>query len=964
MRRGIASRLDHSVEPVVPLRANTIAPDVRTRVSLWLARVVLGVGAAVVAAVGMAPLVAPTVRQQFDPSTIVPDGGFAFVVTDFPKVTWLHRVRFDDGGNPSQSGLRLYEDSRLLGPPHTAHQAIRERGRGVFSHWAGSVWFSSSDGSDPRSNGRLYRVEAPAILRTRWFYAAVVGLAGMTLASMYLLYRSKRAQAIRWAGLYVWLSSRRGVWRTQPRIVLALAALCLASAGALAVAEIGAPTYTLSLSPASIQPELGVAHFAAIPFEGALYRLKSDSGANPSASTLQLFEDGNPLGPAHSMHGDVRAFGQGRFSHWGDVVRFSASDNSNPVVNGRRYTIRARRTLSNRFVVLGLAAFCAGTLLLATWLRVARADTWSRYRQRIRTLQQFICTPLAMKSATEGALVVAGAGLGMGGVVLGWIEGGGTQIGLELARFFPLSDALAYQSCGTSLAAWGSMGGFAELCARRVLYISMLASLFPAVGWSSQNVLIVQGLLSGLASTLFALQIARLMGAAAALAASAMLIVFVWEFTLSVFMTEVAGFVMGTLGLTLLLAFTTAQRALWLFAGMAFLSAGMMARVGAILVVPAALAWVGIAFWRDDRRWRYLAVGLAGATVGPLLQVVVVWLLGADPTNTGGNFSATLYGMSTGSRRWKEAYEHFRAVFETQSESDAYKVIYAAAIQNIVNHPGLFLQSLAAAVSEYWRVFFGIGALQPWQPILWTLFAGGLLRGIVFFRTSPPMALLAMMFFGEVATTPLVGDGGLRVLAASIAVRFAICAGGLHSLLRIGSRAFGPRELSSGLTGGQLVLRVTLGVGIAILVMMVLPGLRPSRYLGFNSVPPTGRCSGGLVEVVSRIGKEAITLAITGSDEELKSVYAGRVNHRRLTDDSRYRVSWYARELTQLQPPVTLVHALDRSTQRSSSIRLLAYEGILAETDQPRVLCVDPSHSVRVADGSYSVIREIKPLLP
>jgi hypothetical protein len=57
-------------------------------------------------------------------------------------------------------------------------------------------------------------------------------------------------------------------------------------------------------------------------------------------SQLQLFEDATPLGPPHAHHADIRAFGQGRFSHWGETLFLSSSDNSDPRANGRSYSIR------------------------------------------------------------------------------------------------------------------------------------------------------------------------------------------------------------------------------------------------------------------------------------------------------------------------------------------------------------------------------------------------------------------------------------------------------------------------------------------------------------------------------------------------------------------------------------------------------------------------------------------------
>jgi pectate lyase len=57
-------------------------------------------------------------------------------------------------------------------------------------------------------------------------------------------------------------------------------------------------------------------------------------------SRLTLFEDGRALPYPHSTHDDIRELGAGRYSHWGEVVFFSSSDNTDPSRNGRRYSAR------------------------------------------------------------------------------------------------------------------------------------------------------------------------------------------------------------------------------------------------------------------------------------------------------------------------------------------------------------------------------------------------------------------------------------------------------------------------------------------------------------------------------------------------------------------------------------------------------------------------------------------------
>lgn len=73
-----------------------------------------------------------------------------------------------------------------------------------------------------------------------------------------------------------------------------------------------------------------------------------DSSTSPNQSLLQMYEDGKPLNPPHSVHQDIRDIGLGRYSHrtglpWGEALRWSASDNTDPRTNGRTYTWDVRR---------------------------------------------------------------------------------------------------------------------------------------------------------------------------------------------------------------------------------------------------------------------------------------------------------------------------------------------------------------------------------------------------------------------------------------------------------------------------------------------------------------------------------------------------------------------------------------------------------------------------------------------
>lgn len=66
----------------------------------------------------------------------------------------------------------------------------------------------------------------------------------------------------------------------------------------------------------------------------------ADDEERPTYSNLRMLENGNQLSFAHAPHVTIQKAGVGRYKHWQDKLYFSTSDNSNPNINGHRYTIR------------------------------------------------------------------------------------------------------------------------------------------------------------------------------------------------------------------------------------------------------------------------------------------------------------------------------------------------------------------------------------------------------------------------------------------------------------------------------------------------------------------------------------------------------------------------------------------------------------------------------------------------
>ncbi len=165
------------------------------------------------------------------------------------------------GGGSAGNGsmVQLYEDTLALGPKGSNLADVRSLGRGHYLHLRYALYFSTSDNSDPRSNGRSYTWGVPSGVSCPVHICGEVDM--------------KQAK-----------------------------------------------------------PDSGLSYILPENFG-----FPGDSSGNGTRSSLQLYEGTQPLGPAHALHADIRQQGNGRYSHWGNTLHFSTSDNSDPRGNGRSY---------------------------------------------------------------------------------------------------------------------------------------------------------------------------------------------------------------------------------------------------------------------------------------------------------------------------------------------------------------------------------------------------------------------------------------------------------------------------------------------------------------------------------------------------------------------------------------------------------------------------------------------------
>lgn len=127
---------------------------------------------------------------------VQPESGHAFV------------ARLPSGAPDSSAGpvhAAVFEDGRPLAGD-AAHAVIRSDGGGRFSFWSGTLYFSASDNTDPRRNGRSYEVAWPSRL---WTSVELVGRLGawvtLPLAALGWLGVLLRRRLPSWRAVRPWL---------------------------------------------------------------------------------------------------------------------------------------------------------------------------------------------------------------------------------------------------------------------------------------------------------------------------------------------------------------------------------------------------------------------------------------------------------------------------------------------------------------------------------------------------------------------------------------------------------------------------------------------------------------------------------------------------------------------------------------------------------------------------------------
>ncbi len=631
-------------------------------------------------AVLLAQARSPLHQVVLEPASIRAEQGKAWLAPVPPLRSPWYRVWGPDVDRAPSGALLLLEDGVPLPGEGAEHAQIRELGAGRFSHWGNDIYFSTRDGSDPRTNGRVYTIQVEARLRARWLLAgALLALYAPIAAAAWLRRRAATTATI---GL------RRGVGA-----IAGVAAVSLA----LQLLSWGVPvarTHIFESGSLATPGELRVADLRRHSWAGLL---------SVDQQTLMVSAAGRPLSPA--LADDAAPADRFRVSSGVLVV---------PAAVDETVEVHADWRAAPALMVSTLAL-----LLLAMLWRSLLGRGDPRHSGSLFSL----LGPQPLGERWSLLFSLAGGLLGAGLLLNFWRVGASGHLGA--AALLPVSDALGYFRCALlaaepsarelaslppqSLAHYGIP---AEWCSRRTIWPMSLLTLLWSSGWRSGIALLMQAALIGATLGVAVRAAWRLFGPIAALALAAVGVLFAMQWAIGTFMTEVYGLAAGFAGAALLMRHAEQRDATALAVGLALMSLALAARAGALFVLPLLAVW-GYLTLRPPGRWvapqGAIVVALSLAA-GPLLQWLGALHYLGEAINTGGNFAASLYGLSTGSRDWSQAYRDFAPLFATRPEAEVFAHIQQKAIDNIRAQPGVLIESLRQAGTGFLR--------QPWVPCM------------------------------------------------------------------------------------------------------------------------------------------------------------------------------------------------------------------------------------------------------
>ncbi len=162
--------------------APSVNPRLRFARAVDMAIIVL-IAAALYLAAASARI--PRLEAPMEASQISAEEGHAFTFDPSLQTHWPYVVPSHPAFQLAPGDVQLIEDGRPLGSLEPAHDTIRQRGGGLFNFWQDTLWFSTSDNTDPRTNGRTYTVRVKARMARSAEVAEVLAIGILVVLILY-----------------------------------------------------------------------------------------------------------------------------------------------------------------------------------------------------------------------------------------------------------------------------------------------------------------------------------------------------------------------------------------------------------------------------------------------------------------------------------------------------------------------------------------------------------------------------------------------------------------------------------------------------------------------------------------------------------------------------------------------------------------------------------------------------------
>jgi hypothetical protein len=706
-----------------------------TRIARHHLFAVLGLACAALALACLAVISLPPPAFETTITKATPESGYAWVAS-LPKTfpgTLRPLYRISNGDIDRDRSTKLTENGRPLGLGGALHDDIRQMGQGRYSHWGNSLYFATSDNSNPNTNGRRYILRTTTSARG-YIYGITAVAAGLALL-FFCLCKGKLAFTELWLigkGLpaELWRSAKKhhpALQEKQNRFWRAYTKRFFRPLGlkfyARRFCEIWrksgwASRLSLGVSLALLPLPLLLASFISLAYLISILISLGLGHALPAASLPRFFP---------GLEGYLQA-------------------------------------ASFRNLFLGWAVIGA----LWSWLTAPRAIHAQALARPVKAFTARLARSGGLFCLTAAIFLILSSHW------LGYVSGA-----FSIAGMAPYSDGAGYWSEAEEVLRgnpWTSIS-----IQRPVAAALRLVLLY--FGQNYTGMLLVQAGALSLAMCLAVLAVGRWRGvwAGAAFAGLAFTTLGPWIGASS---TEALGLILCLLSLPILITGLRRRSLPWLLVGLAGLWFTLLSRMGAMFLVPAFGLWLLWAFRKQQGAWKKIL--LAGAIIavsGLAYSYAYRNMYSDNDISLGGNFAYSFCGMTLGGD-WHAPSAHYPEL-KQMGQADQHTFLYSKAWENLRQDPKPFLRVIKQNIALFVTIGTIIGGLSrltwagyefhPWGKAGYILPYGILClvilgaRLITAGRRLPgELSMYMAIFLGILSSSAIVMlDDGPRVLSSA-----------------------------------------------------------------------------------------------------------------------------------------------------------------------------------------------------